>query len=97
MQKLKILTNKYLSNYKKDIWDLKQIFEKFLVDSKDLDFKYLTETSSIFSSRIEGNSLDLNSFMNFLCGIYIMKHEIKVHNFVLQRFDYFCIDHYNKL
>ena len=34
------------------------------MNSKELDFDFLTESSSVFSSNIEWNSLDLNSFMN---------------------------------
>jgi len=64
MEKLNILTDKYFSDYKKSIWDFKQKFDNFLLNSKALDFWYLLESSSVFSSRIEGNSLDLNSFMN---------------------------------
>jgi Fic family protein len=33
-------------------------------DSKSIDFDYLTQVSSVFSSKIEGNSLDLNSYFN---------------------------------
>ncbi|MDA9129275.1 hypothetical protein N9J72_02240, partial [Candidatus Gracilibacteria bacterium] len=37
---------------------------KFLKNSQKLDFSYLTESSSVYSSNIEGNTLDINSFMN---------------------------------
>ena len=36
----------------------------FLETSKNLDFSYLTESSSVYSSNIEWNTLNLNSFMN---------------------------------
>ena len=63
-KKLKILTLKHLEEFKNKVWDLDEKFEKFIEKSSDLDFKYLTESSSVFSSNIEWNSLDLNSFMN---------------------------------
>jgi Fic family protein len=34
------------------------------VESAELDFDYLMQVSSVFSSKIEGNSLDLNSYFN---------------------------------
>ena len=36
----------------------------FLETSKSLDFSFLTESSSVYSSNIEWNTLNLNSFMN---------------------------------
>ncbi len=64
MKNLKILTNKYFKEYREKVWSLEEKIDKFLKTSKELDFKYLTEKSSVFSSKIEWNSLDLNSFMN---------------------------------
>lgn len=61
---MKILTDKYLVKYCKLLKDLDENYKLFLSNSKKLDFKYLTESSSVFSSNIEWNSLDLNSFMN---------------------------------
>jgi len=63
-KKLKILTDKYLKKYNEKVWNLSKKLELFLEKSSDFDFKYLTESSSVFSSKIEWNSLDLNSFMN---------------------------------
>lgn len=63
-KKLKILTDKYLKKYNEKVWNLNKKLELFLEKSSDFDFKYLTESSSVFSSKIEWNSLDLNSFMN---------------------------------
>ncbi|MCH2188836.1 Fic family protein [Candidatus Gracilibacteria bacterium] len=61
---MQLLRKTYLENYKKQISLLKGNIESFLATSGTLDFDYLTEASSVFSSNIEGNSLDLNSFMN---------------------------------
>jgi len=35
---------------------------------KDVDFSYLTEAGAVYSSNIEGNSVDVNSFMNMKNG-----------------------------
>jgi len=59
---MKILTQKYLQEYLKNIWEVDFLkLEKKLVN---FDFEYLLEASSVYSSNIEGNSIDLNSFMN---------------------------------
>lgn len=61
---MKILTDLYFKKYSEKINDLDKKIVKFNKNSKELDFWYLTEASSVFSSNIEWNSLDLNSFMN---------------------------------
>lgn len=60
-----VLTDEYLNQYKKEIEqiDLKNKLEK-LSQEINLDEVYQTEASAVFSSQIEGNSIDLNSFMN---------------------------------
>lgn len=37
----------------------------FSANSETLDFGYQTDASAVYSSNIEGNTVDLNSFMNF--------------------------------
>ncbi|MDQ7008838.1 MAG: Fic family protein [Candidatus Gracilibacteria bacterium] len=65
MQKtLKILSGKYFEEYTLKNPKFLENFKSFLEKSNDLNFEYLTESSSVFSLKIEGNSLDLNSFMN---------------------------------
>ncbi|MDD3793949.1 MAG: Fic family protein [Candidatus Gracilibacteria bacterium] len=59
-----IITDKYLEVYKKNTLNIKENILKFSENSKNLDFSFLIESSSVFSSNIEGNTLDLNSFMN---------------------------------
>lgn len=61
---LKILTDIYFREFKKNLCTFDASFATFLESSKELDFSYMIESSSVFSSNIEGNSLDLNSFMN---------------------------------
>jgi len=58
------MTDKYLQQYKSNInFDLQHAFDK-LKNGNELDFEYLIEASAVYSSNIEGNSMDLNSFMN---------------------------------
>lgn len=61
---MQILIEKYFKTYEKNLSDFHVHLEKWKVSSKELDFSYMTESSSVFSSNIEGNSLDLSSFMN---------------------------------
>ena len=65
-----ILSKKYFKIYQEN---LEKDFEKkvnFFLEKcrnselKELDFDYLLEAAAVYSSNIEGNSMDLNSFMN---------------------------------
>ncbi len=61
---MEILTKKYISLYCENTINLQNNIKKFKDSSKNLDLNFLTESSSVFSSNIEWNTLDLNSFMN---------------------------------
>ncbi len=62
---MQILTEKYYKKYCEKIGkDLKQRYSAMKKDLKSSDFEYLIEASSVYSSNIEGNPMDLNSFMN---------------------------------
>jgi Fic family protein len=61
---MKILIKKYISLYCENILNLQDNIKNFKDSSKNLDLNFLTESSSVFSSNIEWNTLDLNSFMN---------------------------------
>ena len=62
---MQILTEKFYKEYSKKIGsDLKQRYDIMKKDLKSSDFEYLIEVSSVYSSNIEGNPMDLNSFMN---------------------------------
>ena len=41
------------------------MIEKFDFSENKGGFDYLTKASAVYSSNIEGNSIDLNSFMNY--------------------------------
>ncbi|MBT4277697.1 Fic family protein [Candidatus Falkowbacteria bacterium] len=54
----------YFKIYKKELKvDLEKEYQK-LFKKGEIDFNYLIEASAVYSSNIEGNSMDLNSFMN---------------------------------
>jgi Fic family protein len=59
-----LLHDTYLKEFTQHTKNLEQQLEHFKESSKSLNFDYLTTSSSVYSSKIEGNSLDLNSFMN---------------------------------
>ena len=61
---MKILKEKYFEKYKEKLDNFEEDIKIFGNSSKELNFDYLTESSSVYSSNIEWNSLDLNSFMN---------------------------------
>jgi len=60
---MQILTDKFLQQYKNNT-DFSEYINNFKKSSKGTNFDYLNKSSSVFSSNIEWNSLDLNSFMN---------------------------------
>ena len=63
--KMEILTEAYLSGYKKKYGKkLTGYFKKFDKGSDSNNFEYYLESSAVYSSNIEGNTIDLNSFMN---------------------------------
>jgi len=63
---LRIIDKKYYKEYinqaGKDIPDL---INQYDFTDKKGDFSYLTKASAVYSSNIEGNTTDLNSFMNY--------------------------------
>lgn len=76
------LVDVYLKQYQEHITRLSEDVELFKRTSKDQDFKYLTESSSVFSANIEGNSLDLNSFMNFRTSVNRSKDVEEIENLI---------------
>ena len=63
---MKISDRKYLEIYKQSIGnDILNLIKDFDFSDKRGGFEYLTKSSAVYSSNIEGNSVDLNSFMNY--------------------------------
>lgn len=62
---MRITDSKYLPEYKSQLgFDLAETFEKINFSKEEIDLGYRIAASAVFSSNIEGNSIDLNSFMN---------------------------------
>jgi Fic family protein len=63
---MRITERKYLDTYKKSIGnEIPKLIKEFDFSENHREFDYLTKSSAIYSSNIEGNSIDLNSFMNY--------------------------------
>jgi Fic family protein len=71
---MNIFKKKYFNQYEEKIdIDLAVRFDDLKKSSSKIDLGYLIEASAVYSSNIEGNSMDLNSFMN----TKTMKQKIK--------------------
>lgn len=63
---MNITERKYLDAYKESIGnEIPQLIKHFDFSDKRGGFDYLTKSSAVYSSNIEGNSIDLNSYMNY--------------------------------
>ncbi|MCD6092189.1 MAG: Fic family protein [Bacteroidales bacterium] len=63
---MNITDKKYFIQYSKQIGNkISDLIKKFDFTENKGDFEYLTKASAVYSSNIEGNSIDLNSFMNY--------------------------------
>lgn len=63
---MRITEKKYLETYKKSIGnEISKFIKNFDFSEHRGGFQYLTKASAVYSSNIEGNSIDLNSYMNY--------------------------------
>lgn len=63
---MKITDRKYLKDYSETIGNkIPALLKSFDFSGNKNNFDYLTKASAVYSSNIEGNSIDLNSFMNY--------------------------------
>lgn len=63
---MKITERKYLDKYKESIGnEISILIKNFDFSENSGGFEYLTKSSAVYSSNIEGNSIDLNSYMNY--------------------------------
>ncbi len=66
MEGFQITSKQYFDEYMSLIGkDIKNLVKNFDFNYKDLNLGYQTQASAVYSSNIEGNTIDLNSFMNF--------------------------------
>lgn len=61
---MNFFSDKYFQELSKNISDFDNRITEFKKRSNKFDFDYMAGSSAVFSSNIEGNSVDLNSFMN---------------------------------
>jgi len=63
---MKVTERKYFAEYLKSIGNrIPELIKNFDFSESKGGFDYLTKASAVYSSNIEGNSVDLNSFMNY--------------------------------
>ena len=63
---MKITERKYIKEYSKKIGSqISDLINHFDFSEAQSTFDYLTKASAVYSSNIEGNSIDLNSYMNY--------------------------------
>ena len=63
---MRVTERKYLASYKKSIGNqISKLIENFDFSENRGEFEYLTKSSAVYSSNIEGNIIDLNSFTNY--------------------------------
>lgn len=63
---MRIIDKKYFEKYLTQTGnEVLELINKFDFSEKSGGFDYLTKASAVYSSNIEGNSIDLNSFMNY--------------------------------
>jgi len=63
---MRITEKKYFDTYIKTIGhEIPRLIKNFDFSEKKRSFDYLTKSSAVYSSNIEGNSIDLNSYMNY--------------------------------
>lgn len=63
---MRITERKYLDRYQKSIGnEIPGLIKDFDFSENRGGFEYLTKSSAVYSSNIEGNSIDLNSYMNY--------------------------------
>lgn len=63
---MRIIDKKYFKKYSKSTGNkIPGLIKNLDFSEKSGEFDYLTKASAVFSSNIEGNSIDLNSYMNY--------------------------------
>lgn len=64
---MRITDTTYLPAFRKELTlELGEVWNRMDLKGREVDLEYRTRASAVFSSNIEGNSIDLNSFMNSL-------------------------------
>ena len=76
---MRITVEKYFNQYFELFGNrINSLIKAYDFSEKNGDFGYKTQASAVFSSNIEGNSIDLNSFMNYKLSKEKLKHNKEV-------------------
>lgn len=76
---MRITTKVYFNDYQNQLgFDLESVFNSIDFNDKKVDLAYRIQASAVFSSNIEGNSIDLNSFMNIKLSNQLFKPKKEV-------------------
>lgn len=75
-----VLTKKYFDAFSLQTTDLEELVRAFNFGDTSEDLVYSVQASAVFSSNIEGNSINLNSFMNY----QLSKMKFKPHKELLE-------------
>ena len=63
---MRVTERKYLDAFNKSIGhEIPTLIENYDFSENLGEFEYMTKSSAVYSSNIEGNSIDLNSYMNY--------------------------------
>jgi len=63
---MRITERKYFDTYIQTIGhEIPGLIQNYDFSENNGEFDYLTKSSAVYSSNIEGNSIDLNSYMNY--------------------------------
>lgn len=66
MQEIDITETKYLAEYHQLVgYKIDHLIQSHDFGEQQIEFGYATQTSAVYSSNIEGNTVDLNSYMNY--------------------------------
>ena len=96
---MKIIERKYLKKYSEKIGSqISDLVNHFDFSINQNIFDYLTKASAVYSSNIEGNSIDLNSYMNYELSKEKFKRgkEIEEIEQLIQAYEFAQTNHLNE-
>ena len=96
---MKIAERKYLKEYsEKTGSQISDLVSHFAFSANQSNFDYLTKASAVYSSNIEGNNIDLNSYMNYELSKEKFKRgkEIEEIEQLIQAYEFAQTNHLNK-
>jgi len=78
---MKITERKYLNEYSENIGkQIPNLIGNFNFSESKSNFDYLTKASTVYSSNIEGNSIDLNSYWQIPSEEYYKNNQQKYYD-----------------